>query len=106
MRGLGSDACKLGCHGLGRGFGDVSLGWHGSGRGESTMDLATVVVPMVETRGGGATHLLSHLASRIFLCESLLRVSISALNESTNLWMQIFSSSILDDFAPTKQLAP
>ena len=30
----------------------------------------------------------------------------STLNESTNLWMQIFSSSILDDFAPTKQLAP
>ena len=29
-----------------------------------------------------------------------------SLNESTNLWMQIFSSSILDGFAPTKQIAP
>ncbi|KAM2845157.1 hypothetical protein FF1_027482 [Malus domestica] len=58
MRGLGPGPCKLGWHGLGRVLGVLSLGWHGSSRGEGTMDLATAVVPMVETRGGGAAPLI------------------------------------------------
>ncbi|KAM2925712.1 hypothetical protein FF1_043188 [Malus domestica] len=58
MRGLDPGPCKLGWHDLGRGLGAVSLGWHGSSRDEGTMDLATVVVPMVKTRGGAAAPLI------------------------------------------------
>ncbi|KAM2026435.1 hypothetical protein ACFX1T_018852 [Malus domestica] len=61
---LGPGPCKLGWHDLDNGLGAVSLGWHGSSRGEGTMDLATggylatVVVPMVETRGDGVAPLI------------------------------------------------
>ncbi|KAM1022259.1 hypothetical protein ACFX2J_043034 [Malus domestica] len=58
MRGLGPSPCKLGLHDLGRGLGAVSLRWHGSSRGEGTMDLATVVVPLVETRSNGVAPLV------------------------------------------------
>ncbi|KAM1563169.1 hypothetical protein ACFX1X_038151 [Malus domestica] len=47
MRGLGLGPRKLGWHGLDHGLGTVSLGWHGSGSGEGSMDLTTAVVPMM-----------------------------------------------------------